>query len=225
MTFKKTITCLLLLLTGLTVHAQRFFNLTAEEVKLDTLLPAFHYAYPLGDNFADSTYTIEIAYPEFLPMSQADVLRYQQLSGRPLGQLPEIVQSLSVSRKQGTLHIGFVPLVCRDGRYQKLVSFMLKVKGHAKQQTMRARRAGGERYAANSVLAAGTWAKIRVPASGTYQLTEALIRKAGFSDINKVKVYGYGGALQPERLTGDYLAATDDVKEVPTCTVNGIYSI
>ena len=98
MTFKKTITCILLLLVGLTANAQRFFNLTAEEVRIDTLLPAFHYAYPLGDNFADSTYTVEIAYPEFLPMSQADVLRYQQLSGRPLGQLPEIVQSLSVSR-------------------------------------------------------------------------------------------------------------------------------
>ena len=217
----------------MTANAQRFFNLTADEVRIDTLLPAFHYAYPLGEDFADSTYTVEIAYPEFLPMSHADVLRYQQLSNRPLGEMPEMMQSLSVSRKQGTLHIGFVPIVYRDGRYQKLVSFMLKVKGKKREGRRlmlegrrkmlegRSQRAEDERYAAKSVLATGTWAKIRIPASGIYQLTNDLIRKAGFSDLNKVKIYGYGGGLQPERLTGDYLTDTDDLKEVPTCTVNG----
>ena len=202
-------------------QAQRFFNLTADEVRIDTLLPAFHYAYPLDEHYADSTYSVEILYPDFIPMSQADILRYQQLSGRPLGQLPEVVQSLSVSRKQGTLHIGFVPIVYRDGKYQKLVSFMLKVKGHAKQQLKRAKRADGERYAANSQLATGTWAKIRVPSTGIYQLTSDLIRQAGFTDINKVKVYGYGGAMQPEVLTGDYLTQTDDLQEVPLCDVDG----
>ena len=156
-----------------------------------------------------------------MPMSQADILRYQQLSGRPLGQLPEVVQSLSVSRKKGTLHIGFVPLVYRDGHYQKLVSFMLKVKGHAKQQPKRAKRAGGERYAANSVLVSGTWAKIRIPSTGIYQLTSDLVRQAGFTDINKVRVYGYGGAMQPEVLTGDYLTQTDDLQEVPLCDIDG----
>ena len=185
------------------------------------MLPAFHYAYPLDEHYADSTYSVEILYPDFIPMSQADILRYQQLSGRPLGQLPEVVQSLSVSRKQGTLHIGFVPIVYRDGQYQKLVSFMLKVKGHAKQQLKRAKRADGERYAANSQLATGTWAKIRVPSTGIYQLTSDLIRQAGFTDINKVKVYGYGGAMQPEVLTGDYLTLTDDLQEVPLCDVDG----
>ena len=75
------------------------------------------------------------------------------------------------------------------------------------------------RYAEHSVLREGTWAKVRIPKSGVYQLTSSLIRSCGFSDIKKVKVYGYGGALQPERLTGDYLTATDDLKEVPTCTV------
>ena len=202
-------------------RAQKFFNLTTDEVRIDTLLPAFHYAYPLDEHYADSTYSVEILYPDFIPMSQADILRYQQLSGRPLGQLPEVVQSLSVSRKQGTLHIGFVPIVYRDGQYQKLVSFMLKVKGHAKQQLKRAKRADGERYAANSQLATGTWAKIRVPSTGIYQLTSDLIRQAGFTDINKVKVYGYGGAMQPEVLTGDYLTQTDDLQEVPLCDVDG----
>ncbi|SFB72876.1 Por secretion system C-terminal sorting domain-containing protein [Xylanibacter ruminicola] len=77
------------------------------------------------------------------------------------------------------------------------------------------------RYAEHSVLREGNWAKISVAESGFYELTDELVRKAGFSDASKVKIYGYGGTLQPERLTGDYLTATDDLKELPTCTMNG----
>ena len=77
------------------------------------------------------------------------------------------------------------------------------------------------RYAEHSVLREGNWAKISVAESGFYELTDELVRKAGFSDARKVKIYGYGGVLQPERLTGDYLTATDDLKELPTCTMNG----
>ena len=77
------------------------------------------------------------------------------------------------------------------------------------------------RYAEHSVLREGNWAKISVAESGFYELTDELVRKAGFSDARRVKIYGYGGALQPERLTGDYLTATDDLKELPTCTMNG----
>ena len=57
------------------------------------------------------------------------------------------------------------------------------------------------------MLQSGTWAKIRVPESGFYQLTDAFVKKVGFKDPSKVRLYGYGGALQPERLTGDYLVA------------------
>ncbi len=55
-------------------------------------------------------------------------------------------------------------------------------------------------YADHSVLAWGRWAKIRVSESGVHQLTDAVVRKAGFSNINKVKIYGYGGNLQNEAL-------------------------
>jgi hypothetical protein len=80
-------------------------------------------------------------------------------------------------------------------------------------------RAQKERYAEHSVLHEGQWAKVRIPQSGIYQLTNSLIHSCGFKDLSKVKIYGYGGALQPESLTGEYLTTTDDLKEVPTCTV------
>ena len=159
-------------------------------------------------------------------MSEADVQQYHFLTSEPLKALPTVEQMISVSRRQGMLHVSFVPLVYRDGKYQKLVSFMLKIKGHRlSKKVLRAqalqRASATSRYAENSVLRSGNWAKIRVPSTGIYQLTTDLVQKAGFSNLSKVKVYGYGGGLQPERLTGDYLSETDDLKEVPTCTVNG----
>ena len=107
--------------------AQHFYNLTAEEVKIDSLLPYVSYSWPLGTNYADSVYEVSIAYPEFLDMEEADVKRYQDITTEPLPELPTIQQYVGVSRKQGTLYAQFVPLVYRDGKYQKLVSFQLKI--------------------------------------------------------------------------------------------------
>lgn len=218
-----------LLLTSIAMQAQRFFNLTADEVRVDTLLPVFNYAYPIGPHYADSTYEVSIEYPEFVPMSHEEIERYERITNYKLRitneitipALPEIHQSFSVDRKQGTLHIGFIPLVYRNGQYQKLVSFKLDVRGKALEDSKGRRASANTRYADNSVLRSGSWAKIRVPQTGIYQLTSDLIKKAGFNDINKVKIYGYGGARQPEQLTAYYLKETDDLQEVPTCTVNG----
>ena len=82
-------------------------------------------------------------------------------------------------------------------------------------------RSADERYAAHSVLASGRWAKIQVPSTGVYQLTNELIQKAGFTDLTKVKVYGYGGHLQNETLVEAELVEYDDLKEVPLCMLNG----
>ena len=202
-----------------TAEAQAIFDLTASQVRIDSLLPVFTWQKPLGPRYADSVYTVSIAYPEFINMSEADIRRYQEISGKPLPTMPAVTQHVSVARKEGLLDVSFVPLVYRNGRYQKLVSFMLDVK--AKPVMRAATRAEGEpsRYADHSVLREGTWAKIRVPATGFYQLSNELIKKCSFSDPSKVKIYGYGGALQPECLTGDYLRETDDLTEVPTCTI------
>ena len=122
-----------LLLATLSVSAQRFFNLTSDEVRIDSLLPMFTHKLPLGSNYADSTYTITIQYPEFIPMSKDDVERYYRITSAPLPTMPEVSQLLSVDRKQGELTVSFLPLVYRDGRYQKLVSFMLEVKSEKRE--------------------------------------------------------------------------------------------
>ena len=210
----------------LTASAQRFFNLTYDETSVDSVLPRFTYSIPLAEDYRDSIYTSSILYPEFVDMTALDVQHYRELSSDSLLALPRISQQIVMDRGRGMLNIHFCPLVYRDGKYQFLVSFMLRVDAKAVNRTARraARRApgaGGSRYAAHSVLASGRWVKIRVPSSGVYEVSAALARKAGFSDLSKVKVYGYGGNLQNERLDGNELQALDDLKEVATCTVNG----
>lgn len=209
------------LLVSLTARAQQFFNLTANEVKIDSLLPVFTHKIPLGYTYADSTYSISIKYPEFIDMSKADIQRYQQITDAVLPEMPKISRLVSIDRKQGELIVSFVPLVFRDGKYQKLVSFMLDVKGEANALQSRRVYAGSSRYADHSVLSSGRWVKIRIPSSGVYQLTNELVKQAGFSDLNRVKIYGYGGAMQPEQLTGSYLAETDDLHEVATYDIGG----
>ena len=204
------------------MEAQEFVNLTADEVRVGERLPVWFHEFPLGAGYADSVYSVSIDYPEFIDMSEADIRRYHDLSGQPLPALPEVEQYVGVSRRQATLYVSFVPLVFREGKWQKLVSFRLSLKAEAAAKSRATRTTSAtSRYADHSVLATGQWVKISVPETGVYQLTEALVRQAGFSNINKVKIYGYGGALQPEVLTADYLAATDDLKEVPTCLVGG----
>ena len=74
-----------------------------------------------------------------------------------------------------------------------------------------------DRYADHSVLASGHWAKISIPETGVYELTDSLLALAGMQQTSQVRVYGYGGASQPEVLSGNYLTHTDDLMEVPVC--------
>lgn len=242
MILRKHIFILLLLLAScFGANAQRFFNLASSQVEVDSVLPEFTYAIPLYNNYDDSLYNVSILYPEFIDMTRTDIANYERLSNEPLPEMPVVKQQIAVSRKKAMLETYFCPLVKRDGKYQILVSFMLKVEAKAKASTTKGNEtfakgngamanindafgnnalaknsSAAERYAANSILATGKWAKIRVPSSGVYQITESLIRKAGFSSLSKIKVYGYGGNLQAERLDGNTLKELDDLKEVAT---------
>ena len=212
-------------------QSQSFFNLTAQQVRVDTLLPVFTHAFPLGPHYADSTYTVCIEYPEFIPMSADDIKRYEKLCSTKPSELPVITQQVSVSRKKARLEVSLVPIVFRDGQYQKLVSFQLScvrttdVGFQRRGTNVRRQRndapsgaVGGANF---SLLATGKWVKIRVPSTGVYQLTDDLIRSAGFSNIDNVRVYGYGGAMQPEKLMAAYIEATDDLQQVAVCTTGG----
>ena len=105
-----------------------------------------------------------------------------------------------------------------------MVSFMVALTSKPRNaRQMRANHAAAtsnsQIYAAHSVLSTGKWAKIRVPANGIYNLTADVVRRAGFSDLSKVRIYGYGGNLQNEKLSVEKLKELDDLKEVPSCYI------
>ena len=213
---------------ALPMQAQKFYNLTAEEVKVDSVLPRFVYSRPLEGDFQDSIYTATVKYAEYVDMTMADIANYNRLSGAALPSQVVVDQQVSLCRKKGTFVVSFCPLVFRNHKYQILVSFMLDVKarpiGRARSKAIMASALAAEssaEYAGHSLLASGRWAKIRVNETGVFQLTESVVRQAGFSNINKVRIYGYGGNLQDEALYASSIKANDDLHEVPQCVVNG----
>ena len=229
---------LLTVCAAIPASAQQFFHLTADELRVDTLsAPQFTHVMPLPEAWRDSVYTVSIVYPEYADMAAADVANYKRLVAEQPDAEPKVETHVTFDRKRASLLAAVNPVVFRDGRYKQLVSFMLRRESRAKFDARRDAAAYGERadakvnvwdtlpaakrYAEHSVLREGRWAKIRVAESGIYQLTSALVRQAGFTDINKVKLYGYGGNLINETLDPKDLVEHDDLKEVPTCDVDG----
>ena len=230
-------------LAAFSAYAQKFYNLTSREVRVDSVVPVFSHTESLSAGWRDSVYTMEIAYPEYVDMPAADVANYLRINGIQPPASPSVETSVVFDRKKPSLFTAFCPVVCREGKWQVLVSFMLRrvARPRAGGDSVASRVARlnspfgsaalaadaaenvapAERYAAQSVLRSGKWAKIRVPKTGIYQLTDAVVRQAGFSDPSKVKIYGYGGNLQNEVLNAADLIAGDDLKELPTCTVGG----
>ncbi len=229
---------LLTVCAAIPASAQQFFHFTADELRVDTLsAPQFTHVMPLPEAWRDSVYTVRIVYPEYADMAAADVANYNRLVAEQPDAEPKVETHVTFDCKRASLLAAVNPIVFRDGRYKQLVSFMLRRESRAKFDARRDAAAYGERadakvnvwdtlpaakrYAEHSVLREGRWAKIRVAESGIYQLTSALVRQAGFTDINKVKLYGYGGNLINETLDPKDLVEHDDLKEVATCDVDG----
>ena len=224
---RKLYTIIFLLTCIITVQAQkRFYNLTAEELRIDSVLPNVAYSVQLPKNYQDSAYTLSIKYPEYINMPESDIRKYKAIcKDIKTGKNPDIKKNISIDKKRAIFVANISPIIYRDGKYQYLVSFLAelksspKAKAQAKAKLLASPKA--ERYAEHSILSQGKWAKISVSNTGIHQLTASTIKSAGFSDISKVKIYGYGGNLVPEVLSDSYLREYDDLKEIPTCTVGG----
>lgn len=68
-------------------------------------------------------------------------------------------------------------------------------------------------YAASSQLSSGNWVKIRVDQAGMQFISNSELKKMGFSDPSKVKVYGYGGRALSENLNS---TMPDDLPQQPS---------
>ena len=73
-------------------------------------------------------------------------------------------------------------------------------------------------YAESSVLASGRWVKISVAETGMHLIPTADLRRWGFNDPAKVRVYGYGGRRIADQLSqANY---TDDLPEVQSAVTS-----
>ena len=67
-----------------------------------------------------------------------------------------------------------------------------------------------DHYAAGSVLAQGRWVKIKVPRSGLYRISPAMLKSLGFTAPSRVRIHGYGG-----RRISDVLSTANYVDDLP----------
>lgn len=221
---RKAVVFMLLLFSATLMAHEHFVYLTTEDVQIDSVIPHVGYSADLPADYRDSVYTVTLVYPEYIDMTPSDILKYKKLADAEPPAFPTPETTIVFDRKKPVLKTSVMPIALIDGKYKWLVSFMLRIEsrpaGTSRAKSMR-KASGASVYAEHSVLSTGKWAKIRVNDTGIFELTSSVIRQAGFSDINKVKIYGYGGNLQPEKISSDYLADTDDVKEVAQCIVGG----
>ncbi|WP_299993013.1 type IX secretion system sortase PorU [uncultured Bacteroides sp.] len=230
----------------LPVSAQEFVTLDWRELPAAQTLPVVTREFPLEDGFRSCDYQVEIEFPEYQNLdnvaSAALQARLDSLRLSPdadgtfadgLSASPQITSRVKVSAHRGFLSIRLVPVVRREGSYQRLNSFKLSVKPVPKQERVEDTSVRNTAFSAaeasrkgdmassskpslkectTSLLASGRWAKVRVRNTGVFKLTNTELKKMGFSRPEKVRVFGYGGYLLSQRFD-EHPAA--DLPEVP----------
>lgn len=186
----------------LPVSAQEFITLNWQELSSAQALPVVTRELPLGKDFRAFTYQVEIEFPEYQKLNRSEVaaleMRLDSLRQLPnenvafregLPAFPQINSFIKVSAHRGFLSISFVPVVFREGSYQRLNSFKLSVNSFLKKD-----RIGEETTTRNlkttlsevslkdcttSLLASGRWTKISVRNTGVFKITNAELKKMG----------------------------------------------
>lgn len=203
-----------LLLVALSVKGQ-FIDVDWNKAKRDSLLPICATVQPLPADYANYNYSARIEYPEFQLMSDDEIDSFGLRARKDeLCAWPVIETSVEIAAKEPLLDISFLPVVIVDGKFMRINSYKLVVtRTPGAKRTARASSAiNASRYAEKSVLSEGRWVKIRISESGVHQITHSELSKMGFGDPSRVRLFGYGGNILPEKNIHNIV---DDLCEVP----------
>ena len=205
-----------ILLIGLSLwgskgHAQDFLDINWNELRIDSILPVFTHDIPLEANYEQYEHQIKIEFPEFEDITSTEVKQIKKLDVQ-LPDWPVIENFIGISAKKATLHTSLIPLVFRDGKYQRITSLKLNVIRKPRPTTRAAENTTDGRYATQSKLAQGKWVKIRIKETGIHRITHSELHSMGFSNPDHVRLYGHGGQMMAESYIQDCI---DDLKEVP----------
>lgn len=223
---KNLIFAFLFSLTALVVGAQtrEFIHIQVGDYTIVDRLPPFTEEVNLGQ-ISHSNFDVEIVYPEYtaLTSKEKELVKEMEAAGYVDGGL-HLEKYASRGRGDLFLSVTFSPIVKKDGRWMRLSSCKLKITPNLKRtkQSVSSTPSKTERWTKNSVLSTGKWAKIRVSSEGIYALSADQLSQMGFKDLDRVKVYGYGGLMQDEAFDFSSPSAAllstatpDDLLEVP----------
>ena len=210
---KRKFLFLLLTVCAVAVRAQ-FVTVDWSSHKVDSILPACSAVVDLPSDYAAHRYSAHIEYPEYQKMTKEEIARYSLQSLGVLPAVPEIDCCVGIQAKRPQLDVVFLPVVMRGGEYYRINSYKLVVDTlpSLSRVSSASQKSAAERYAPNSVLANGRWVRVAVKENGIHQITDNDLKKMGFKDPAKVRLYGYGGHILPET---DLSSLPDDLVEVP----------
>ena len=195
-----------------------FITIDWEKLISERGIPRYTTSVDLGNASAlKSSCSVKLLYPEFEELKKTELERIDSLP-EFLSDEIEFQTRYSVARKKTCLSVDFIPIIYRNKKYYKLVSFKLDVHPVTIKSASVLSQSGMQkkRYTSQSVLSKGYWVKISVDEAGVYQLTNNMLQSMGFSDPENVRLYGYGGLVQDEQI--DYESSDpdyDDLEEVP----------
>lgn len=204
-----------------------FLHFPASEYPVrDGILPMVGISSPIflsDEEMSADDVSVFMEFPEYADLTKAE----ENELARYLAEISDEVKiqwTISYIRRNPLIDISFNTIIRSEGKLKRLTSCKLAITRRDTSQSLitsqsKARAFKGNnssRYAEHSVLANGKWVKISVKEEGMYEMSASQLSKWGFNDISKVKLYGYGGQLQPEKLvfSGEN-AIIDDLCEVP----------
>ncbi|MBQ0050158.1 MAG: type IX secretion system sortase PorU [Bacteroidales bacterium] len=191
-----------------------FFYLDWQQLMVDSICPVYSEVIPLETDYRENDYKVDLLYPEWEIMTQSESKKIAQWDKR-IGEDLRLLTHVGVSRGDGLLDVSFVPIVRRNGKYMKLLSAKMEIRPLRKAKKAKALHAKAitERYTRTSKLAEGKWVKISIEEDGMYRLTRSFLKSLGFSNPDKVHLYGHGGHRLSEVSVPE--EEFDDLEEVP----------
>ncbi len=213
---KQVLISILFLVISLPISADEDFTvLDWQEMRIDSVLPMYSEVVPLESDFRHYDYRVTVQYPEWQALNGRELAVARRYANQVDSTL-HIHSHVGVSRKVGMLDIAFCPIVRQGNTYKKLLSAKIVITPIPKAQRVRSQVAAAsasERYTRTSRLSAGKWVKISVPKDGVYSLTRNALKGMGFSNPDKVHLYGHGGYRLSE--VSNPATEYDDLTEVP----------
>lgn len=201
------------------IAAEDFFSVPVSDFRVTNEgMPEFTIQIPADEITDGNSYRIYLEYPEYENLSGEEIRRIKK-AGQAIADSIEVRSTLGICRKAKVLDVHFVPVIKNGNRWLRLVSGKLKI---VPIQTSKARNTAVSlnsrqpKWKESSVLSAGKWVKIRVANEGIYELTREKLAELGFTDMSKVRLYGYGGLIQEENFKfNERGQVEDDLNEVP----------